>query len=482
MPMLAVLATVMLLTLAPPAEDERRGHSPFIQRGYYITFMRMPTYDLADWRPIIDGIRDDGGNTLLLWVAGAFRSEKYPITWRYNQEHANVRQDFVRDLIDHAHTRGIRVLLGFSPFAYDGVNQYPLEHPQTRAIGRDGRPVGKGGIGCWGYNLCPSKPESQRFMLDYVREMLSSYPNADGLMIESSDYAICHCKDCGPHFFEKEFSFVKRISAEVWGKKPDAMIVVYPHYFSGAEVPGFDVRAAQQAFDPRWTLFFTPHSAHLDPALIRQAKSSLWWDDSPALRRPQDIRAGARRAREAGVTGYVPSLEAYGFVATEAEEGQAWLKGRRQVPLGFGWLAEGQPPYGELPMRVNRIAYREFSRDPDLPFDRYRAILGRDVFGEGVTEQAVEDLLELQAVFATERTWCQPSPLVSPERVRAMQAQGKLTPQKRAEYRATLGRLRRIEGRHREPKSEGEKGLHRIARWVMEHWDEEDRMLLEADR
>jgi hypothetical protein len=443
--------------------------------------MRMPTYDLADWRRIIDGIHDDGGNTLLLWIAGAFRSKKYPITWKYNQEHENVRQDFVRDLIDHAHTKGIRVLMGFTPFAYDGVNQYPLEHPESKATGKDGRPVGKGGIGCWGYNLCPSRPESQQFMLDYVREMLSFYPNADGLMIESSDYAICRCPDCGPKFFEKEFHFVERISEEVWAKRPGAMIVVYPHYFSGAEVPGFGVRAAQQPFDPRWTLFFTPHSAHLDPALIRRAKSSLWWDDSPALRRPQDIRAGARRAREAGVTGYVPSLEAYGFVATEAEEGQAWLKGRRQVPLGFGWLEEGEPPYGELPMRVNRIAYREFSRDPDLPFDRYKEILGKEVFGEAVTEQAVDDLLELQAVFATERTWCQPSPLVSPDRVRAMKSQGRLTPQKRAEYRAALDGLRRIEGRHREPRSDGEKELHRIARWVLERWGEEDRKLLEAD-
>ena len=142
--------------------------------------------------------------------------------------------------------------------------------------------MGKFGIGCWGYNLCPSKPESQRFMLDYVREMFFDfYPNADGLMIESSDYAICHCPDCGQRFFEKEFGFVRQISEEVWAKKPEAMIVVYPHYFSGAEVPGFGVRAAKLPFDPRWTLFFTPHSAHLDPALIRQARHSLWWDDRP---------------------------------------------------------------------------------------------------------------------------------------------------------------------------------------------------------
>ncbi len=481
--MLAVLATVTLLTLPAPAEDDRPVAGLFAQRGYYITFMRMPTYDLADWRRIIDGIHDDGGNTLLLWVAGAFRSRKFPITWAYNREHENVRKDFVRDLIDHAHTRGIKVLLGFTPFGYDGVNQYPLEHPETRAIGKDGQPVGKVGIGCWGYNLCPSRPESQRFMSEYVREMaFEFYPNADGLMIESSDYAICHCPDCGPRFFEKEFEFVKRISKEVWARKPDATIVVYPHYFSGADVPGFGVKAARQPFDPRWTLFFTPHSAHLDPALIRQAKSSLWWDDSPALRQPQDIKAGALRAREAGVTGYVPSLEAYSFVAHESEEGQAWLKGRRQVPLGFGWLKPGEPPYGELPMRVNRIAYREFSRDPNLTFERYRTILGKEVFGEAATERAVDDLLELQAAFVTERTWCQPSPLVSPDRVRAMESQGKLTPQKRADYRAALGRLRDIEQRHREPRSDGERELHRIARWVIDRWRAEGKRIDDPGR
>jgi hypothetical protein len=338
------------------------------------------------------------------------------------------------------------------------------------------------GIGCWGYNLCPSNPESQRFMLDYVREMLSFYPNADGLMIESSDYAICHCKDCGARFFDKEFAFVAQVSEEAWFKKPKATVVVYPHYFSGTEVPGFGVRAAKQPFDPRWTLFFTPHSAHLDPSLIKQARSSIWWDDSPALRRPQEIQKGVKRARDAGVTGYVPSLEAYSFVATVAEEGQEWLKGRRQVPLGFGWLKPGEPPYGELPMRVNRIAYREFSRNSDLSFERYKEILGQEVFGASSTPQAVDDLLTLQGVFATERTWCQPSPVVSPERVRSMKEVGTLTPQKGAEFRTALDQLRRIERRHREPKSIGEKELRRIAVWVLDRWSVEDRRLLESDR
>lgn len=452
---------------------------PFRQRGYYITFMRMPAYGLPAWKRIVDAVGADGGNMLLLWVAGAFRSVKYPITWRYNQEHANIRHDFVRDLINYAHTKGIRVLLGFTPFGYDGVNQYPLEHPELKAVARDGRSVRPFGIGCWGYNLCPSHPESQRFMLEYVRELVfDHYPNADGLLIESSDYAACHCSDCRARFYEQEFAFVREISAELWARKPDATIVDYPHYFTGAPVPGLGVKAATQPFDPRWTLFFTPHSAPLDPTLIRQARGSLWSDDAPALRRPADVQAGARRARQAGVTGYVPSLEAFSFVATEAEEGQAWLKGRRQVPLGMGWLKLEDPPYDALPMRVNRSAYREFSRNPALPFEQYRDILGAEVFGAATGRQAVDDLLELQAAFALERTWCQPSPVVSPDRVAAMKAHGTLTPAKAAQYLAAVSRLQQIADRYSASNQDGSRELHRAARWVVEQWDGERLKLL----
>jgi hypothetical protein len=55
--------------------------SPFSQRGYYITFMQMPTYNLADRKRIVRNIHDDGCNMLLLWVAGVYRSQKFPITW-----------------------------------------------------------------------------------------------------------------------------------------------------------------------------------------------------------------------------------------------------------------------------------------------------------------------------------------------------------------------------------------------------------------
>ncbi len=455
----------------------------FRYTGYYITFMRMPTYGLEAWKEAVDCFQSDGANLLLLWTAGAFRSRQFPITWQYNEEHENVRHDFLRQLIDYAHTKQIKVLLGFTPFAYDGVNQYPLAHPELKATQKNGQAASLGGIHCWGYNLCPSREESQRFMLEYVREMFFDfYPNADGLMIEASDYAICFCPDCGDRHFDNEFRFVERISKEIWAKKPNAMIAVYPHYFSGAKVPGFGVTAATQKFDPRWTLFFTPHSAHLDEKLIRQAPSSLWWDESPSLGTPERIQAGAKRAKEAGVSAYVPSLEAYSFVATHPEEGQQWLVGRRQVPLGFGWLPQEKIPYNELPIRVNRIAYREFSRNPELSFDEFKKKLGEDLFGKNATPQAVEDALELQRIFALERSWCQPSPLTSPEMVRIRKARGKVSAEKLAIYRAALQHVQEIEQRYPETENPGFAELHRIAAWVLNLWKGENAQLLGYDR
>ncbi|HVY71514.1 MAG TPA: hypothetical protein VHH73_16395, partial [Verrucomicrobiae bacterium] len=399
----------------------------FVQRGYYMTFMRMPTYGLPQWKRILEGIRADGGNLLILWMAGGFRSKKFPITWKFNQEHENVRRDFARNLIVYAHTLGIQVILGFTPFGYDGVNQYPIEHPELKAVKADGQTTDPFGIYCWGWNLCPSRPESQRFMREYVREMcFEFYPEADGLMIESSDYAICHCAGCRGKFFEREFEFVETISREVWSRNSNAVVAVYPHYFSGSQVPGFDVLAATKAFDPRWTLVFTPHSAHFDAQLIRRARASLSSDDGPSRRAPEEVQRGAQRARDAGVTGYVPSLEPFSFVPAHAEEGQSYLIGKRQKPFGFGWLKSTENPFHELPLRVNRIAFREFSRRPDLPFDEFKRRLGEDIFGRDWKSQDVDDALFIQRAFFRERTWCQAAPVVSPERLRAMKERGEL--------------------------------------------------------
>jgi hypothetical protein len=63
-----------------------------------------------------------------------------------------------------------------------------------------------------------------------------------------------------------------------------------------------------------------------------------------------------------------------------------------------------------------------------------------------------------------------------------MVAQGALRPEQRAEYWTALDRLRAVEGRHREPKSDGQRELHRITHWVLDQWgDEQEKLLATPD-
>jgi len=428
----------------------------FDMRGYYITFMRTPTLDLSAWKQTIDCVRADGGNTALLWMGGAFPSKKFPSTWKYNAGHFNVQKNFAGKLIDYAHEQNVKVILGFTPFAYDGVNQYPIEHPELKATQRNGQPANFWGMHSWGYNLCPAEEESQRFMLEYAREMIFDfYPNADGVLIESSDYAICYCANCREKYYENEFRFVRAFSDEIWKAKPGAIIVVFPHYFSGQKVPGFDVPAAKLPFDPRWTLVFTPHSAHLDSALLKQASNSIAWDDAPTLGTPDKIRRAAQQAKQAGINGFIPSLEAFTFIPRPGEGGVTQTKSARLKPFGFEWLPDGAMPFNELLVRVNRIAYREFSHNPDLNDADFKKILASELLHH---TDAVDDLLFLQDSWFLDRTWYLASPITRPAAI---------PPEQREKYRPRLGRIRDIEERWRNREPE----LNRVAKFITNKWD-----------
>src|SRR4051794_29246390 len=108
-PLLAILALAPAAAAADPPSAR-----PFAPRGYYLTLTRTPTFGLDAWKKTLDAVRADGGNVVVLWTAGGFRSRKFPATWAHNADHENVRADFARDLIDYAHAKRVRVLLGFT--------------------------------------------------------------------------------------------------------------------------------------------------------------------------------------------------------------------------------------------------------------------------------------------------------------------------------------------------------------------------------
>ena len=178
------------------------------------------------------------------------------------------------------------------------------------------------------------------------------------------------------------------------------------------------------------------------------------------------------------MSGYVPSLEAFSYIATEAEEGRSDLIGQRQVPFGFGWLKDGQMPYDQLPIRVHRIAYGEFSRDPTLALDDFKKRLGAEVFGAEAAAMWVEDLLVLSRLFFEERTWCQPSRLASPGRMKIDVAAGRVKPQRLAEYRRTLQQIRVMAERHGSSENPARREIHRIAKWAIDQWSLEQTKIL----
>jgi hypothetical protein len=130
-----------------------------------------------------------------------------------------------------------------------------------------------------------------------------------------------------------------------------------------------------------------------------------------------------------------------------------------------------------LPARVNRVAFREFTRDPDLPDADFRRALGRELFGAGATPEAVEDALAVQRVLALDRTWSQAAPVADPERVKALAGAGRLSAEKRAEYGAAVDRMRRIAEQYGGKEGPLEE-LRRTAAWVADQWAGETGNLL----
>ncbi len=454
--------------------------APFEQRGYYMIFSRVPTYGLPEWKTIVDSMQEDKANFLILWIAGGFRSKKFPITWQYNADHKNVKADFARELIDYAHGKGIKVVLGFSPFSYDGVNQYTLEHPELKATQKDGKFSALWGMHSWGYSLTPSRPESQQFMLEYIREMyFDFYPNADGLMIESSDYSVDYSEKDPSKYYENEFKFVRKISDEVWARNSHATILVYPHYFSGKKVQLFDgIVGGKMPFDPRWTLFFTPHSAPITPELLKSAPHSIWWDMVAVKGTPSQIRESARKARAAGVNSFVPTLESYSFQVKYPEGGEAYMIGRREKPFGFEWLKDGDNPYTSLLIRVNRIAYREFSQNPDLDFEDFKRVLGHELFGNASDPEKVNDLLFLQESVVIDRSWNTGSPLLAPWILKGKLECGFISRKQLMDYNRRLDRIGEIANRFRTRNDAASKQVSYIASWITNQWQGDSRKLI----
>lgn len=445
-------------------------------RGYYLTFCRIPTVTFPTWRSIMDSFAEDGLDHLVLWMGGAFRSRKYPITWQYNKDHHNVQQDFVGKLIDYAHTRNIKILLGFSPYTYDGTNQYAFERPDLKGIQANGDLARMQGIHCWGYNLDPTKPDTQTFMLEYARELyFDFYPNADGLLIESADIDICVGGDCegASHYYEVEYQFVKQLSDEVWAHDPDAQILVHSNYFIGGS------NGADMPYDPRWGLTFTPWTVNLD--LAKRVSYCYYFDLDAISQPPANVRASVRWVRDhEGFAGYLPSAEFFTYRQEHAEFDELDLLGPRLYPFGIQLIGWDDNPYSDPLVAVNRVAYREYNADPDLSDDNFRAALGRAVFGDTATEQDIDDLLFMHDAFYWRKSLLSPSAQADPRVLKDGLARGLFSIPDLRKIKSALDALPAVTDRLQSSRNPAVRNLSRHARLVAHNWDPASRQLLAA--
>jgi hypothetical protein len=429
------------------------GDGPFAYRGYYFILSRNPGYGLSDYRRLLDCMAEDGANTLILWIGGGFPSRRYPETWDYNRNHRNCRENFAGAAIDHAHARGIRVVLGLTPFAYDGVNRYGAAHPELGAADLEGKPAVTGGIHSLGRGLCPSKPGAREFMLAYARELHDDfYPNADGLFLEHSDYGTCSCPECaGGQGLRREWEFVEALSAHVWAKKPDALLLVYPQYAT------LGVR-----YDPRHVIFIAPHNRKGAERLENpKVLSTGYWDARGSW------QGLCREAARAGYAGIIPSMENF----------------LHEHPYAFDtrWGPEGSAGWEDLLVRVTRLSFREFSRRPDLDEAGWREAVGGAFFGGAPPDGAVEDMLALHEILNRWSGWTYrggvlkiPAQRVDPAALAPGSREeltGRTLPDLRALREIRARSSARAAANPPAPAGATLAEMARIAGWVLERWE-----------
>jgi hypothetical protein len=343
-----------------------RRQSPIEQRGTYnlVCWGLTPRYTRQDWEHILDAMADDGMNVIYFWLSGIFRSRLFPESFIYPE--TPLTTEDVRQLIRHAHSRGIRFHLGAGVFAWFGIDDIAKYHAEFRDPGVP--------------YMSRTLPTARQAMKSYLMELYDAFPEADGMWLEIGDEGDYACKDPACQKPIDEFGskvsgqaspdFLKEFSAELWSKHPQSRLVWGMGY---PEAHKWDVRyyerLRQDFRDPRYYFLEVRQNWELQDRqgilkpLRDISRHSMHWDQYYGLSM-RDIGERAHRVMEDELAGYIVAFEP-GFNSHS-------VFGRR-VPY----------PVDVIPYRLTRFAYREFTWDPNLSWSGYKKKLLDAFFGEG---------------------------------------------------------------------------------------------------
>src|SRR5581483_5418901 len=196
-------------------------NSPIRVRGTYnlVCWGLAPRYTRQDWEKVIDAMAEDGMNVIYFWLSGIFRSKLFPESFIYPE--TPLTSDDIRQLIQHAHKRGVEFYLGTGVFAWFGIDEIAKYHADLRDVGIP--------------YMSRTLPKARQAMKSYLMELRDAFPDADGMWLEIGDEGEYACKDPACQKPVDEFgskvsgqaspSFLKDFSAELWRKYPKTKLV-----------------------------------------------------------------------------------------------------------------------------------------------------------------------------------------------------------------------------------------------------------------
>jgi hypothetical protein len=162
--------------------------SAFDHVGYYVFLGRGdfwdPTHQVAlwtlqNWKAFADWMGAHRADTLYVLLNGytlAYPSEKYQNL--RDQFSNNARYGFLREFIDYAHARGIRVYLTLT--TDDHAEGFGTLYPETTRINRFGYAGSRRA-------LVLEDPKVRRYISDVVAETAELYSNADGFVFHPTE-------------------------------------------------------------------------------------------------------------------------------------------------------------------------------------------------------------------------------------------------------------------------------------------------------
>lgn len=169
---------------SPAPAVHEAGYYVFLGCGDYpiITGLethRLAAWSLADWRDLVSWMAGHGMNRLWALVNGytlAYPSQRYPALRDRNAR--NAADNFLRALIDHGHTVGVKTSLMLTTDGH--ARDFSRAHPETARLNAEGKP-------CHHFGLALEHPLTRRYIFDVLDEVLELCPNADGIAVHPTE-------------------------------------------------------------------------------------------------------------------------------------------------------------------------------------------------------------------------------------------------------------------------------------------------------